>query len=142
MSSMPRQKPDIHKAAAIIIEDGKLLVARTHGKDVFVAPGGKLEDDESPEEALIRELSEELAIKVDQEYLSLFGTFYAIAAGSENLSLRMDVFLVDHYAGKISKQAEIAEIAWVDSDIPEGMKVGSIFEKEVIPRLKNDGEIN
>jgi len=50
---------DIHKAAGIIIKGRRLLVERSKGKDVFVAPGGKLELGETAIRAVIRELKEE-----------------------------------------------------------------------------------
>jgi 8-oxo-dGTP diphosphatase len=53
-------------AAAVIIEDGRVLLTRrprgTHLENLWEFPGGKLEDGESPEAALARELREELGI--------------------------------------------------------------------------------
>jgi 8-oxo-dGTP pyrophosphatase MutT (NUDIX family) len=44
----------IYKAAGIMIEDRKLLVARQRGKPMFVAPGGKIEPGETGRMALVR----------------------------------------------------------------------------------------
>ena len=56
-------------AALLIDEKGRILLAqRPEGKSLagmWEFPGGKVEPDESPELALIRELKEELAIEVD-----------------------------------------------------------------------------
>ena len=49
-------------ARAIIIKDKKLLLVTGHGADFFWTPGGKIENDESAETALLRELKEELTI--------------------------------------------------------------------------------
>jgi len=53
--------------AAIIIQDGKvLLTRRPHDKrhpGMWEFPGGKVEPEESPEEALRRELNEELGVE-------------------------------------------------------------------------------
>ena len=133
--NMRRQSPDIHKAAAIIIEDRKLLVVCNRDKGIFVAPGGKLLPGESGRIALARELKEELDIDVEIEDMELFGTSYAIAAGTDK-SMVMDTYEVQFYSGTIKPSSEVDEIAWIDSTIPEGMKLGSVFEKEVIPRLK------
>lgn len=60
---------DIHKSAAIIINNRKLLVERSQGKAVFVAPGGKLEADETPRQCLVRELKEEFQLDIAESDL-------------------------------------------------------------------------
>jgi 8-oxo-dGTP diphosphatase len=128
---------DIHKAAGVIIKNRRLLVERSKGKDVFVAPGGKLEPGESSVQAVIRELKEEFQLNVTPDDLEDFGTFYAEAAGSHNAgkSLRMDVFMIKN-TGDITPDNEVEEIRWISSDIPSDIEVGSIFAHEVLPRLK------
>src|SRR6266550_572038 len=71
---------DIYKAAGIILRDRKMLVERSVGKPAFIAPGGRLQDGESAEQALIRELKEEFDITVQPEDLQPFGNFSATAA--------------------------------------------------------------
>ncbi len=135
-------KYDIYKVGGVILKDKKLLVARSKGKDFFVAPGGKIEDEESSRQALVRELQEEVRITIQEEKLSLFGEFYANAAGEESLKIRMDVFLVDEWTGDIQPDNEIEEIMWIDSRNMNSVSIGSIFEHEVMPRLKSQGLIN
>ena len=61
-------------AAAMIDGDGRVLVQQrppgTSMAGLWEFPGGKLEPGESPEEALIRELHEELGIRVDHHCLA------------------------------------------------------------------------
>lgn len=133
---------DIHKAGGVIISDHKLLLERSKGKELFINPGGKVEPGETVKQALVRELKEELTIDVDEADLDEFGTFYAPAAGQEDKWLQMDLFMVKRWQGEMKPDHEVEEIRWVTSQLPEGIKTGSIFEHEVIPRLKAQGLID
>lgn len=106
------------------------------GKDFFIAPGGSVEKEESIKQALVRELKEEFAIETVESDFEEFGSFYAPAAGAEEKIIRMDVFIVKGWKGEPVPSSEVEEICWITSRIPHSMKVGSIFEHEVIPRLK------
>ena len=68
------KNPFIVVAAALVDRDGRLLVQqRPEGlpmAGLWEFPGGKLEPGETPEQALIRELAEELAIDVDHACLA------------------------------------------------------------------------
>lgn len=128
---------DIHKAAGILLRDKKLLVERSKGKKFFISPGGSVEIGETPRQTLIRELKEEFQIKITEDDLEEFGVFYAQAVDQVSTKIiKMEVFMVKNWVGEINPDSEVEEIAWIDSHIPEGMKVGSIFEHQVIPRLK------
>lgn len=125
----------IYKAAGILIRDRKLLVERSKGKEFFIAPGGSIEAGETPEQALVRELMEEFQIAVREDSFSVFGTFTAAAAGQEGKVVEMKVFTVSEWSGEPTADNEVEEVRWITSD-PGDIKVGSIFEHEVIPRLK------
>ena len=132
---------DISKAGGILIKDRKFLVTRSRGKDIFYAPGGRIEQGEDPETALLRELDEELSIRVKKESLKFFGTFIHPSAGDNHLTIKMDVFLVEVWEGEIILGNEIEEFLWVTSGPPSNIKIGSIFGEEVLPRLKAKGLI-
>ena len=65
------KSPNIIRVTAAILEkDGKILIAKRKTGDKLFAglwefPGGKVEEDESPEECMARELKEELDIEVE-----------------------------------------------------------------------------
>lgn len=68
-------KPTILVSAVALIDaDGRILLAqRPQGKSMaglWEFPGGKVEDGETPEQALIRELEEELGINTWQSCLA------------------------------------------------------------------------
>jgi len=133
---------DIHKAAGIIIKDRKLLVEKSINKEFFISPGGSIEPGETPKRALIRELKEEFQIEVVEKDLEEFGTFCHPAAGHDNKLVCMEVFLVNKWKGDPTPDHEVEEMFWLTSKIPQDMKIGSIFEHEVIPRLKNQNLID
>lgn len=134
------KKVDIHKAGAILIKDRKLLLTHTQGKDFYIAPGGRIEEGETPEQCVIRELKEEINVDVKIDDIKFMGTFYAPAAGKEDQWLQMDVYTVSNWEGEptpSSVDEVIDDILWVNTqNIPEDIKIGSIFEHEVIPNLK------
>lgn len=132
----------IHKSAGIIIKDRKLLVEKSKNKDFFIAPGGSIEEDETPEEALVRELMEEFSIKVQVEDLEKYGDFYAEAAGQPGRQVHMVAFIVKNWEGEPVATSEVEKILWLTSDVPAYIQVGSIFEHQVIPKLKEEGLID
>lgn len=129
------QQTEIHKAGGVLIKNRCFLVTRAYGKDVFVAPGGKLESGETAIAALIREMMEEVKVKISSTNLELIGTFRASAAGNESKMLEMDVFIIRHSEGEPLPSSEIEEIRWVNTQTTS-IKLGSIVEHEVMPRLK------
>lgn len=132
---------DIHKAAGIIIQNRKILALRTRGKDTFVNPGGKLEAGETPTQALVRELREELQISVREEDLVAYGTYYSQAAYDPEKSLQLDAFIVKVWSGQLVPDNEIEEMQWISSSLPEGMQIASIMEHDLLPKLKQVGLI-
>lgn len=138
---MTEQQIDIHKAGGVIIKDRNFLVTRSAGKDFFIAPGGKLENNETASQALVREMEEELQITVNDSTLEMLGTFTAQAAGKEDKLLQMDVFIIHDYNGTPIPSSEVEEIRWINSHT-SGIVLGSIFEHEVMPLLKQRNLIN
>jgi mutator protein MutT len=131
----PSHPIDIRKSAGVLIHDKKLLVTRSYGKDFFMAPGGKLDADETPEACLVRELNEELGIATNEKDFEDLGTYYATAGGHHDKQLEMHVFLVQTWVGDIAPKAEVAEVRWVDSVSVRGIELTSIFRDDILPLL-------
>ncbi|PPR78582.1 MAG: 8-oxo-dGTP diphosphatase [Alphaproteobacteria bacterium MarineAlpha2_Bin1] len=73
-------------------------------------PGGKIEADESPESALIREIKEELSISISKSCLAPL-TFSTVTYGTRNFLILMYVCRV--WEGKVNASVS-AEIKWVE----------------------------
>lgn len=61
------------KAAGVCLRDGKLLLLKKRGLDWWILPGGRVEEKETPEAALAREMREELQCGVENN--GLIGCF-------------------------------------------------------------------
>lgn len=89
-------------AAALMNEKGEVLLAeRPAGKQLaghFEFPGGKIEPDELPEAALIRELKEELGIDVDTSTLEPL-TFLSHSYPEFGFHLLMPTWLIRTWRG-------------------------------------------
>ena len=130
---------DIYKSAGIVIQNGKLLFTRAHGMEFFIDPGGKIEPGESPKQALVRELKEEVSITVQETDLEFFGEYSAEAANHKGRMVHVKAYIVKKWTGSITASAEIEELLWLGHKIPNGINVGSIFGGKVLPELHKRG---
>ncbi|TYB77705.1 (deoxy)nucleoside triphosphate pyrophosphohydrolase [Maritimibacter fusiformis] len=100
-------------AVALIDLDGRVLLAqRPEGKPMaglWEFPGGKVEDGETPEAALIRELQEELGIDTHASCLAPL----AFASHSyDDFHLLMPLFACRRWKGNVTP-LEGQKLAWV-----------------------------
>src|SRR3954463_12560715 len=100
-------------AVALIDADGRVLIAqRPEGKQLaglWEFPGGKIEPGERPEEALIRELREELSIEVKAPCLAPL-TFASHAY--EDFHLLMPLYICRKWQGFVQAR-EGQALKWV-----------------------------
>ena len=107
--------PRVVLVAACAFVDGQgrvLITKRPPGKPLaglWEFPGGKVDPGELPEEALIRELAEELGIDVTQSCLAPL-TF--ASHGYEDFHLLMPLYVCRQWNGEIEAK-EGQELAWV-----------------------------
>jgi ADP-ribose pyrophosphatase YjhB (NUDIX family) len=108
------EKNYIDKLAFIELQKGKILETRSRGKDKWYIPGGKREEGESDQAALIREIEEELQVKLIPETIQPYGVFEAQAHGkSEGTVVRMTCYTAK-YEGQLTPSAEVEEMEWFD----------------------------
>ena len=86
-----------------LIEDGKVLAIRyiLHDNGYYDIPGGRLEENETSEEAALREFNEETGMKITK-----FHHIGTSVAEYEKRIFHFDVYIVDSYEGEPSKQLE------------------------------------
>ena len=120
-------KKNIDVVGAVIIENGKILCAQ-RGPDQSLPlkwefPGGKIEEGESPQEALQREIKEEMHCQIEigdqvehTVYEYDFGivhltTFVCRLVGGEPV-------LTEHASMKWLSPRELTSLDWAPADVP------------------------
>ena len=100
-------------AGALVDRDGRVLLARRPASKemggLWEFPGGKVNEGESPEAALVRELKEELGIDAEAACLAPIG-FSSIASGE--FHLLMPLFALRKWRGVV-RPLEAEALAWV-----------------------------
>ena len=115
----------INVVAAIIIKDNKIFATqRGFGefKDGWEFPGGKVEQGEAPENAIVREIKEELDTVIEvKEY------FDTVEYDYPNFHLSMKCYictvvsgkleLLEHEAAKWLDKDSLDSVAWLPADL-------------------------
>lgn len=120
-------KPHVHVACAIIERDGLVLAAqRSEGMNLplkWEFPGGKLEAGETPGECVIRELHEELAVRVGigpalpaatHSYDTFTVTLYPFVCSLDS----GEITLHEHRAIAWLEPERLPELDWAEADLP------------------------
>ena len=127
----------IEVAAAIIMEDGKIFATqRGYGefKDGWEFPGGKIEQDEMPQQALKREIREELDTEievgelfdtVEYDYPSFHLTMYCFICTVKS----GDLVLKEHEAARWLTRENLDSVDWLPADIALIEKLKIFLEK-------------
>ncbi|WP_061006770.1 NUDIX hydrolase [Mycobacterium sp. SMC-16] len=116
-------------AAVVTDERGRLLVVRKRGTTAFMQPGGKLEPGETPVDALVREIREELGVSVTE--VRELGHHTAIAANEPGHTVDAELFFVT-LDGVPQIAAEIEEMAWIDPHHPGDIELAPLTRDTVL----------
>lgn len=119
----------LHVVAAVICHNNKYLcMQRNKGKYTYTSfkyefPGGKIENDETHEEALKREIQEEmhyqidvgdLLMKVEHQYPDLRVTMYAYACTAKDDNFK----LLTHVDYRWLSANQLETLDWCAADLP------------------------
>ena len=125
----------VEVVAAIIVQDNMVFATqRGYGdfKDGWEFPGGKVESGESPQEALVREIEEELdttievgehLCTVEYDYPKFHLTMHCYICSIVDGALT----LLEHEAARWLKREELWSVEWLPADI----EVVKALEKEM-----------
>lgn len=122
----------IRIVAALVVEEGRVLLVRKAGTQAFMQPGGKLEPGEGAGPALQRELREELGCGFDAASAQPLGLFEAPAANEPGRVVSAELWRVS-LDGRPAALAEIAELAWVDPAAPGALTLAPLTRDFVLP---------
>ena len=116
-------------AAIIIVEKQILCLQRGESKYDYISkkyefPGGKIEAGESPENAVIREINEELNLdihdlsfftSVDHEYPDFKITMHAFLCKAQDFE---KIKLSEHLEYQLLDKTELLNLDWAAADVP------------------------
>lgn len=112
-------------------EDGKILVLKRSDKDdhkpgIWETVGGGMDKEESPQKALLREISEETGLVVNVG--SPFNVFtFKKDTGEFKVGI---TFLCEYLSGEVMLSDEHSEYRWIDpKDFSQMESVSSLYEE-------------
>lgn len=127
-------------AGLVVTKNNQLLLAYSNNKNAWYLPGGKVDKGETPKEALIREIREELNIDLQPDKIESYKHISAPAYGeSPELIMEQDIFRYD-LTEKIQPSHEIAAVKFFDlemykqepAQVPGVLKVFALLKEDDI----------
>lgn len=116
---------------------GRVLMVRKRGTGMWMNPGGKPEPGESAAQCAVREVGEELGLRLDASRLTPLGEFAAPAANEAGVTVVADVFdWPEQVPAQVTPTAEIEEVRWVTGDDLGDDTLAPLFVECIVPVLR------
>ena len=138
----------LNVVAAIIHKDDKILATkRGYGEFInqWEFPGGKIETGESKEEALKREIKEELNIEIEITNFALdleyqYPTFYLKMSCYDCIIKSGTPKLLEHNDARWLTRDELDSVNWIPADIKAVNYLKKTMNREIMERMKRIDE--
>lgn len=136
---------------AAIIHKGDKILATKRGYGEFINqwefPGGKIEENETKEEALIREIREELNVEIEITNFALdleyqYPTFYLKMSCYDCTIKSGTPKLLEHNDARWLSKAELDDVNWIPADIAavNYLKETMLSNEEIMEKMKGIDE--
>lgn len=129
-------------ARGVIRNDDKILICWHKLHKYYFFPGGHVEFGESAEDALIRELKEELDIKVER--VSFMGVVENIYRDKNDNDIHHEInftFLIQAKEAKDKSLENHIDFIWMDDTVFKKEEILPVSLKEAVLKQINDGKI-
>ncbi len=103
-------RPKTSGAKALIINGGNILLTKNINVRLWSLPGGKVDEGETPEQCLLRELKEELGLSITKADFKL-GEYVSEKEGKKDT---VYVFVVNTPSADFTKDWELEDAKWFD----------------------------
>ncbi|GEM_PF-451803 len=107
----------IRKVALVHLRDGRLLTTRSAGRTRFYLPGGKPEAGEDDAAALVREVREELGVRIDPASIQPWGHYSHPADAQRPGTLVETAAFTADFTGEPVASSEVEEVAWLEPTV-------------------------
>jgi A/G-specific adenine glycosylase len=109
-----RKPPEYQVSAAVLRKNGKILITRRktegHLGGLWEFPGGKVRDNETPEQACVREIKEEVNLDISVDTL-----LTRIKHAYTHFKIKMDIFNCTYVSGDLKLNGPV-DYRWVTAD--------------------------
>jgi 8-oxo-dGTP diphosphatase len=123
----------LHKSGLIVIRDNRLLLVIKRNSPLLLMPGGRVEPGETAEQALIREVQEELACDLVADSIQFFAVFEDVAANEADTVVQIRAY-TGQLQGEPRPSSEIEKLIWFGfEDDPN--RLSPIIRNKVWPVL-------
>jgi 8-oxo-dGTP diphosphatase len=103
------------RCACLLVErDRKVLLARVRDNTLWYLPGGTIEPDETPEDALVREIAEELGVAIQRTTIAFRHRITGPAYGRDGL-VELNCYGA-RWSGQMAAKAEVSELGWFSAE--------------------------